>query len=140
MTPASTRGPVRQDLTRDHPGATRAVSSEARGRQVRFVLWEQFSHGVWDMILRVILAYLRKLARQPRGRSAGATASVVLPAVMVSSRSSHPCWGQRISINADDACGADANPGLTFSVARADVLPKSRFPPLVLLGDQVRHF
>src|SRR5262249_29016561 len=152
MTPTSTRGPFRQDLTRDHPGAARAVSSflhrggcdlplEARGRQVRFVLWKQFSHGVWEIIFRVILAYLRKLARQPRGRSAGATASVVLPAVMVSSRSSHPCWshaGQRISVShADDA---DANPGLTFSVARADVLPKARFPPLVVVGEQVRQF
>jgi hypothetical protein len=60
---------------------------ETRGRPVKFVLLEHLSHGdnfmmFWEMIFRVILAYLRKLASQRRGRSAGATASVVQPAVM----------------------------------------------------------
>jgi hypothetical protein len=68
---------VRQNLTRHHPGASRAVSSfvhrgdsqcdlRGPGTAARFVLREQLSYGdsfmmFWEMIFRVILAYLRKI-------------------------------------------------------------------------------
>jgi hypothetical protein len=54
------------------------------------------------------------------------------PQSWVSSRSSHPGWGQRINLDrADDADGADANPALCFGEprlwrARIESLPSER--------------
>ena len=146
MTPTSTQGPVRQNLTRHHLVASRAVCTfvdrgdsqcdlRGPGAATRFVLREQLSYGdnfmmFWEMIFRVILAYLRKLASQPRGRSASVPSHGLEPIKSY-------CRGQIINVSRAD--GADANTHLTFTVARADVLPKSRLPPMVVIGEQVRQ-
>ena len=118
MTPTSTQGPVRQNLTRHHLVASRAVCTfvdrgdsqcdlRGPGAATRFVLREQLSYGdnfmmFWEMIFRVILAYLRKLASQPRGRSASVRSHGLEPIKSY-------CRGQRIDVSRADG-GADAKP------------------------------